>query len=74
MAERPWGFESPLSHHTKTLRREIVLMEPGTIEKDGTSGIDVALEIGDGWSRKLTITVAPERVASARAKERNRLS
>jgi len=49
-------------------------MEPGTIEKDGTSGIDVALEIGDGWSRKLTITVAPERVASARAKERNRLS
>ncbi|GAF84598.1 unnamed protein product, partial [marine sediment metagenome] len=30
--------------------------------------------IGDGWSRKLTITVAPERVASARAKERNRLS
>ncbi len=49
-------------------------MEPGTIEKGGTSGLDVAVEIGDGWSRKLTITVAPERVASARAKERNRLS
>lgn len=49
-------------------------MEPGTIEKDGTSGLDVAVEIGDGWSRKLTITVAPERVASARANERNRLS
>ena len=49
-------------------------MEPGTIENGGTSGLDVAVEIGDGWSRKLTITVAPERVASARAKERNRLS
>ncbi len=49
-------------------------MEPGTIEKGGTSGLDVAVEIGDGWSRKLTITVAPGRVASARAKERNRLS
>jgi len=37
-------------------------------------GIDVAVEVGDGWSRRLTITVAPERVARARAKERNRLS
>jgi trigger factor len=34
----------------------------------------VAVEVGDGWSRRLTITVAPERVARARAKERNRLS
>ena len=49
-------------------------MEPGTIENGGTKGLDVAVEIGDGWSRRLTITVAPERVASARAKERNRLS
>ena len=49
-------------------------MEPGTIENAGTSGLDVAVEIGDGWSRRLTITVAPERVASARAKERNRLA
>jgi trigger factor len=38
------------------------------------SGIDVAVEVGDGWSRRLTITVAPERVARARARERNRLS
>ncbi|MEJ2548152.1 MAG: trigger factor [Gemmatimonadota bacterium] len=38
------------------------------------SGIDVAVEIGDGWSRRLTITVAPERVARARTNERNRLS
>jgi trigger factor len=37
-------------------------------------GIDVAVEVGDGWSRRLTITVAPERVARARANERNRLS
>ena len=49
-------------------------MEPGTIEDGGTNGLEVAVEIGDGWSRRLTITVAPERVASARAKERNRLS
>ena len=74
MAERPWGFESPLSHIMQTLSCEIVLMESGTIENGGTSGLDVAVEIGDDWSRRLTITVAPERVASARAKERNRLA
>jgi trigger factor len=46
------------------------------IETKGAAdgGIDVAVEVGDGWSRRLTITVAPERVARARAKERNRLS
>jgi trigger factor len=51
-------------------------MANDTIEKKdaGDSGIDVAVEVGDGWSRRLTITVAPERVARARAKERNRLS
>jgi trigger factor len=58
----------------QTFSREIALMESGTIENGGTSGLDVAVEIGDGWSRRLTITVAPERVARARAKERNRLA
>jgi len=74
VAERPWGFESPLSHRMQTFSSEIALMEPGTIENGGTSGLDVAVEIGDGWSRRLTITVAPERVARARARERNRLA
>ncbi|MGW8282865.1 MAG: trigger factor [Gemmatimonadota bacterium] len=49
-------------------------MESEKIEREGARGLDVAVEIGDGWSRRLTITVAPERVASARARERNRLS
>lgn len=35
--------------------------------------IDVAVEIGDGWTRRLTITVPPERVGRARATERKRL-
>ncbi|MEJ2482084.1 MAG: trigger factor [Gemmatimonadota bacterium] len=51
-------------------------MADETIESTGAadSGIDVVVEVGDGWSRRLTITVAPERVEGARAKERNRLS
>lgn len=36
--------------------------------------LDVAVEIGDGWTRKLTITVPGERVGRARATERKRLS
>ena len=74
MAERPWGFESPLSHVMQTFSREIVLMESGKMENGGTNGVDVAVEIGDDWSRRLTITVDPERVAKARAKERNQLA
>ena len=72
MAERPWGFESPLSHHIQTLRGEIRLMADDTIESKDVrdTGIDVAVEVGDGWSRRLTITVAPERVSRARARER----
>ena len=35
--------------------------------------IDVAVEVGDGWTRKLTITIPPERVGRARAAERKRL-
>ncbi len=49
-------------------------MESDKIENGGAGGLDVAVEIGDGWSRRLTITVAPERVATARIRERNRLS
>ncbi|MCL7976225.1 MAG: trigger factor [marine benthic group bacterium] len=51
-------------------------MADDTLETNDTmdTGIDVAVEVGDGWSRRLTITVAPERVARARAKERKRLS
>ncbi|MBT8462712.1 MAG: trigger factor [Gemmatimonadetes bacterium] len=36
--------------------------------------LDVAVEVGDGWTRKLTITIPPERVGRARAAERKRLS
>ena len=35
--------------------------------------LDVAVEVGDGWTRKLTITIPPERVGRARAAERKRL-
>lgn len=35
--------------------------------------LDVAVEVGDGWTRKLTITIPPERVGRARALERKRL-
>ncbi len=35
--------------------------------------MDVAVEVGDGWTRKLTITIPPERVGRARAAERKRL-
>ena len=35
--------------------------------------LDVAVEVGDGWTRKLTITLPPERVGRARAAERKRL-
>ncbi|MDT8435467.1 MAG: trigger factor [Gemmatimonadota bacterium] len=50
-------------------------MDEGTSEEHGSSGgIDVAVEVGDGWSRKLTITVPPESVAKARSRERDRLA
>jgi len=35
--------------------------------------LDVAVEVGDGWTRKLTITIPPQRVGRARAAERKRL-
>jgi trigger factor len=35
--------------------------------------LDVAVEVGDGWTRKLTITIPPDRVGRARAAERKRL-
>jgi trigger factor len=35
--------------------------------------LDVAVEVGDGWTRKLTITIPPERVGRTRAAERKRL-
>jgi len=35
--------------------------------------LDVAVEVGDGWTRRLTITIPPERVGRARAAERKRL-
>ena len=35
--------------------------------------LDVAVEVCDGWTRKLTITIPPERVGRARAAERKRL-
>ena len=35
--------------------------------------LDVAVEVGDGWTRRLTITVSPTRVGRARAAERKRL-
>lgn len=41
---------------------------------DAGRQLDVAVEVGDGWTRKLTITVSPERVGRARAAERKRLS
>lgn len=41
----------------------------GTEKRD----LDVAIEVGDGWTRRLTITVSPERVGRARAAERKRL-
>lgn len=43
-----------------------------TEEKQGPL-LDVAVEVGDGWTRKLTITIPPERVGRARAAERKRL-
>ena len=51
-------------------------MAEDTMDKKdaAASGVDVAVEVGDGWSRRLTITVSPERVTRARARERNRLS
>jgi trigger factor len=42
-------------------------------EKTGKRDLDVAVEVGDGWTRRLTITVPPERVGRARATERKRL-
>lgn len=42
-------------------------------EQTGNSDLDVAVEVGDGWTRRLTITVSPSRVGRARAAERKRL-
>lgn len=41
--------------------------EPGRL-------FEVAVEVGDGWKRRLTITVPPERVERTRAAERSRLA
>ncbi|MFO7587628.1 MAG: trigger factor [Gemmatimonadota bacterium] len=45
-----------------------------TSSRKESDGVQVAVEVGDGWSRRLTITVAPERVTRARSKERERLA
>ena len=42
-------------------------------EESQSRQLDVAVEVGDGWTRKLTITIPPERVGRARAAERKRL-
>ncbi len=49
-------------------------MDTDTSEGRTSDGVQVAVEVRDGWSRRLTITVAPERVARARARERERLA
>lgn len=49
-------------------------MATDTSNRKKSDGVQVAVEVGDGWSRRLTITVAPERVARARSKERERLA
>ncbi len=46
--------------------------DTSTEQTDGRQ-LDVAVEVGDGWTRKLTITIPPERVGRARAAERKRL-
>jgi trigger factor len=49
-------------------------MDVDTSDRKQSDGVQVAVEVGDGWSRRLTITVAPERVARARSRERERLA
>jgi trigger factor len=49
-------------------------MGTDTSERKKSDGVQVAVEVRDGWSRRLTITVEPERVARARSKERERLA
>jgi trigger factor len=47
---------------------------PDDTKEHGSSPFEVAIEVGDGWKRRLTITVSPGHVARARAAERNRLA
>ena len=44
-----------------------------SMEEKQDRQLDVAVEVGDGWTRKLTITIPPDRVGRARAAERKRL-
>jgi len=44
-----------------------------SMEETGDRQLDVAVEVGDGWTRRLTITIPPGRVGRARAAERKRL-
>ena len=49
------------------------MSEDTSMEETRDRQIDVAVEVGDGWTRCLTITIPPGRVGRARAAERKRL-
>jgi len=49
-------------------------MVPEEDEAPQASDLEVRVEEGEGWERRLTITVAPRRVARTRAREREQLS
>lgn len=56
-----------------TSSEERLMSEDISTEDSQVRQLDVAVEVGDGWTRKLTITIPPERVGRARAAERKRL-
>jgi trigger factor len=57
----PWGFESPLSHHF-TDRSRFHFRMPSA-----DSQIKVAVQEPKSWSRRLSITVPPERIRRTRS-------
>jgi trigger factor len=71
VAERPWGFESPLSH-ARVLDLS-PLIELTLMAVDQTD-IQVSLVEGDGWNRTLTVTVSSDRVTRTRSAETRRVS
>ena len=38
------------------------------------TGFQIAMEVGDGWKRRLAVAVSPEKASAVRGQQRSRLS
>ncbi len=63
--QKTWEHEAGAGDDTMSEDRE---------PENGTGGLEVEIEEGEAWRRRLRITVSPRRVASTRTLERERLA